>query len=197
MVTCFTTLSPDGFAWSATRKSPRAQEQAPSLYFWNHERSQNEKHFETVDAYIYDTQERVRRVVPVKTANAYSAAQLREWARRGDLIANFIIAGQLRGSLSAQTINSQQNDAALARSIPFYKQAARPSDCVGIPASNMDARKFFGCDSGLPEAQYVLAICYKYGLSGCRQDDGISEKYCSISKSQGYIPAENLCGSGD
>ncbi|WP_426044090.1 SEL1-like repeat protein [Caulobacter sp. DWR3-1-2] len=186
-----------GFAWSAPPKTSRTKQEPPSLYFWRNERPHNQLQFETVEGYLYNMQERQRRVVPTRTASAYSAAQLRTWAQRGDLIANFIIAGQLRGSLNAQTINSQQDEAALARSLPFYERAAQPSPCAGILASEKKIREFLGCSKGLPEAQYVLAVCYKYGLLGCRQDDALSLKYCTLSKGQVYIPSENLCRSED
>lgn len=131
----------------------------------------------------------LRALSPDRTAAFYSRDQLQCWSQRGSAFAAYLIAVQISGILSIETLTPEAVEEH-ADALPWIRKAATAHAC---PSLSRDAAVFFGCGSGLAEAQYWLALCHRDGLGGCSRDQGKYLSLCRSAREQGSTLASMLC----
>lgn len=190
------TASLAGPAAPSLHQGEALSETSPSEFYWTVERkaSADCKDYPDVSSFIYDRSDRNRRFFPCQTAAKYGDARIAEWSQKGDIVALYILALKRLPEIDPAQVNGIANFKFTRKETKILTDLANNKKC-NISITDPSAKKFLGCEMGLPEAQYILAVCYNRGIIGCDVNRKLAEKYCRKSLDGGYAPAARGCGN--
>lgn len=96
----------------------------------------------------------LREFNPDQTARAYDQKDLECWSSRGDPISDYLLLAKIAGSANVLVLDDDVSRISRSRrSVAALRRAADARRC----SNEFSSRELF-CETGLPEAQYILAL---------------------------------------
>jgi hypothetical protein len=106
-----------------------------------------------------------RQLYPKGTLRKFSTTDLRCWEEVGDPLSSYLLAIRSIGTIYPSDFFDQPTMSKIPAVAGYLRKAAAPRACPNI--SDPDQRSFYGCETGLPEAQAALILCDQMGAPEC------------------------------
>lgn len=138
---------------------------SPAEYFWDVERPKLQKIRGNVTPEQLWGGDFFRQLYPKGTLKKFSASDLRCWESVGDPLSSYLLAIRSIGTIYPSDFFDQPTINKIPALAGYLRKAATPRACPNI--SDPERRSFYGCETGLPEAQAALILCDQTGAPEC------------------------------